>query len=87
MSTQHYAQLPHHDFPNLNEAVKYFAQTYWSLQAFLSQKNKKKSFIEKELLFIKEELLKVGQSLVSEDQLVELLTRETFETLSAIKYY
>ncbi|MGI6749374.1 MAG: Rqc2 family fibronectin-binding protein [Atribacter sp.] len=75
LSTQHYAQLPHHDFPNLNEAVKYFAQTYWSLQAFLSQKNKKKSFIEKELLFIKEELLKVGQSLVSEDQLVELLTR------------
>ena len=73
--TSHYAQLPHRDFPNLNDAVKYFVQTHWNLKTFLSLKNKRKSYLEKELSFIEEELFKVDQSLVSENQLAELLTR------------
>ena len=62
------------NFPNLNEAVKYFVQTSWSQQTFLNQKNKKKNFIEKELLFIEDELCQVEQSMVNEKQLNELLT-------------
>lgn len=74
-STQHHAHGPCLDFPNLNEAVKYFVQTSWNRQAILSQKNKKKNFIDKELLFIEEELCQADQSLVDEGQLNELLIR------------
>lgn len=74
-SIQHYAPGPCLDFSNLNEAVKYFVETSWKCQALLNQKNQKQNFIEKELLFIEEELFQVVQSLVSEEQLTELLTR------------
>jgi hypothetical protein len=67
-------QGPSLNFPNLNEAVKYFVQTSWSQQTFLNQKNKKNNFIEKELLFIEDELCQVEQSMVNEKQLNELLT-------------
>jgi len=75
LSCHQYANLPHHDFPDLNQAVKYFVQTFWKLHIYQNQKRKKKNFIEKELLFIEEELNNVDQAWLGEDQLAELLIR------------